>query len=61
MKIELCELLCAIKKGKSSKKGISELVSAINEQKVGRKVLESVHIGLSKMSDKDIKKFVDSL
>ena len=61
MKIELTELLCSIKKGKSSKKGIAELVGAINKLKVGDKVLESVHIGLSKMSEKDIKKYVDSL
>jgi len=61
MKIDLYELLCAIKKGKSTNKGIAELASAINDQKVSRKVLESVHIGLSKMSDRDIKKFVDSL
>jgi len=61
MKIDLCELLCGIKNKKSSKKGITELVQAINKLKAADKILESLHIGLSKMPDKDIKKFVDSL
>jgi len=61
MKIELTDLLCAIKRGRSSKKEFSGLVAAINKYKVGGKILESLHLGLSKMSDKDIKKYVDSL
>lgn len=61
MKIELTDLLCSIKKGKSSKKGISEIAAAINKHRSSEKILESIHIGLSKMPDKDIKKFVDSL
>ena len=61
MKIDLAELLIAIKNGRSSKKGISDIVSAIRQTRTNSKVLESIHMGLSKMSDKDIKKFVDSL
>jgi len=61
MRIELTDLLCAIKKGRSSKKELSGLVAAINKHKVGGKILESLHVGLSKMSDKDIRKYVDSL
>ena len=61
MKIDLTELLIAIKTRRSSRKGISDIVSAISQNRVNRKILESIHVGLSKMSDKDIKKFVDSL
>lgn len=61
MKIELTELLIGIKNGRSSKKGISEIVSAISQHKLNSKILESIHVGLSKLSDKEIKKIVDSM
>ena len=61
MKIDLTELLIAIKTGRSSKKGISDVVSALSQHRMNSKILESIHVGLSKLPNKEIKKFVDSL
>lgn len=61
MKIDYAELLIAIKTGRSQNKIISEFVVVINKNKLRQKLLEELHVGLSKLQDKDIKKFVDSL
>ena len=53
------EFYQAIKRGKTSKKGWKEFVSTINRLKLTDSILEGIHLGLSKLPDKDAKKFFE--
>jgi hypothetical protein len=55
------EFITSTKRGKSTRKGWSEVISAIHRLKMSDKVLEEMYIGLSKISDRDLQKYLDSL
>lgn len=60
MKVELADLLIGIKNGKTNKKELKKLIDAINQTKSNKKILESIHLGLSGFSDRDVIKFLES-
>ena len=55
------DFLRAIRGGKCSQKGWAEIVAAIHRLKLGDKILEEIHLGLSKLPDRELKRFLDSL
>lgn len=59
MKVALADVLIGIKNGKTNKKELKGLIEAINQSKANKKILESLHVGLSNFTDKDVIKFVE--
>lgn len=61
MKFELSELLIAIKNNRSNNKEIKVIVDTLNKKKTRKQFLETIQIGFTKLTDKEIKKFTSSL
>jgi hypothetical protein len=59
MKVALEDILIGIKNGKTNKKELKGLIEAINQSKANKKILESLHVGLSNFTDRDVVKFVE--
>ena len=60
MKVALEDILIGIKNGKTNKKELKGLIEAINQSKANKKILESLHVGLSNFTDRDVIRFVES-
>lgn len=60
MKVALEDILIGIKNGKTNKKELKGLIEAINQSKSNKKILESLHVGLSNFADRDVIRFVES-
>lgn len=58
MKVALEDILIGIKNGKTNKKELKGLIEAINQTKANKKILESLHVGLSNFADREIANFV---
>jgi hypothetical protein len=59
MKVSLADVLIGIKNGKTNKKELKGFIEAINQSKANKKILESLHVGLSNFADRDVIKFVE--
>ena len=60
MKVALEDILIGIKNGKTNKKELKGLIEAINQSKANKKILESLHVGLSNFTDREVVKLVES-
>jgi hypothetical protein len=60
MKVALEDILIGIKNGKTNKRELKGLIEAINQSKANKKILESLHVGLSNFTDRDVIRFVES-
>lgn len=61
MTIELYDFIKALKTGKTNKPGWSKVVDAIGKAKLNDKILDSIHVGMKNLNDRELKKLIDSL